>query len=465
MISRSEWPWRRWSLAAVLVLGLGLYMRTSGLFSGLQEGAEWHPDVPKQIRRLGQYMQGNHTVYSGGDMFYDGYAYGLNRVDEGIIRLVRPAYAVIRKHFIPGAQSPGFPDNDELYYWARSLRVLYGMLVLLAAMVIARMAGLSRWGGLLACLLIGVAPLSITVSHMGTGDVGVDLFTAGTILFSVFWAAGKRSVPSTALAAACVGLAFASKYHGLLTLFVPGTCLLVRYGIVERKPARLFVLGVCIALAFVAAVVVANPLFLHHPLRTWSELQRNIVFIKNYGVSHAFLNLPLSSRVAISLHDNIPKILGVVGWALSCIAATGLLLSVREVWRNRGALKDNQMIILKLVVFLYPFVFILLSAAGKPEFSPYHFSSIVLPLAISATCATSFLLRSPRVTVRILAAACVVAMLVESGMVAMRDNTFWSRDYIKVVGDSMAREFVPTPKAAGEDARLAVRRLRLERGS
>ena len=40
---------------------------------------------------------------------------------------------------------------------------------------------------LLAMFLLAIAPLSITVTHFATGDIGVDLFTAFCFLFLLFY--------------------------------------------------------------------------------------------------------------------------------------------------------------------------------------------------------------------------------------------------------------------------------------
>ncbi|MBU3984664.1 MAG: glycosyltransferase family 39 protein [Proteobacteria bacterium] len=138
----------------------------SGLFRGLGElGYIFHPDEPKQITALLNFLNGDYVHYYG-SRFYDGYPYGLNHLDE---YLLRPLL------FFFGAETP---NHYSLYYVGRLLRVIYGMVTMAIAYKLVYTLVKNKTAALLAMFLLAIAPLSITVSHFATGDIGVDLFTS-----------------------------------------------------------------------------------------------------------------------------------------------------------------------------------------------------------------------------------------------------------------------------------------------
>ena len=71
------------AFAAVVLAAVAF--RGAGLWHGLGQDIVFHPDEPKQVMRLESYLHG-HYVHHAGNLFYDGYPYGLNRVDEAFLR-------------------------------------------------------------------------------------------------------------------------------------------------------------------------------------------------------------------------------------------------------------------------------------------------------------------------------------------------------------------------------------------
>jgi hypothetical protein len=89
----------------LLVAGIALDLRTAGLFRGLDAGYVVHPDEPKQIQALSNYLAGRYVWYTG-SWFYDGYPFGLNHVDEYILRPVLALARRLQTHLSPESAPP-----------------------------------------------------------------------------------------------------------------------------------------------------------------------------------------------------------------------------------------------------------------------------------------------------------------------------------------------------------------------
>jgi hypothetical protein len=433
------------ALAPALILVCGLVLRTAGLFSGLDSLHEYHPDVPKQIRQLSCYVSGNYTAHYGGDPFYDGYPYGFNRVDEVVIRLVRPVLLAVRHQFVPDVQMSNVPDTAELYYWTRCIRVLSGMIVVLLAYSIGRLLGLPRWGALLASLMVAIAPLSITVSHMATGDIGVDLFVGLTFLFMCRMIRTDRPGLPLVLAGCAVGFAFASKYHGLLVAWVPFVFFLWRC-VGDRAPGRFLGVFIVLATSFVVAVVIVNPAYLVYPLRTWHDTVAEAVFIKNYHVSKEYLAQPLVIRIGESFQSNTAVVCGALGWGVVVMGILGLILAAKATLASTGTAQGREIPVLRLALFSFPVVAGAVSMATKPNLQPFHFSFLELPLTLSAAYAATELFGKPSRVVRSAAAIAVIVTLMEVGSKALSDNYFWNREEIGNLAGEMRGTLVYSDK-------------------
>ena len=89
----------------VAVVGLAVQFRTAGLYRGFATGGIYHPDEPKQVVALSIYMQGKYLRHVG-SRFYDGYPYGLNHLDEWILRPVLGARNALTRHISPDLSIP-----------------------------------------------------------------------------------------------------------------------------------------------------------------------------------------------------------------------------------------------------------------------------------------------------------------------------------------------------------------------
>lgn len=214
-----------YGLGIALTLIVALYLRSAGLMRGLNEGFIFHPDVPKQVHALSNYLHGNYIWYVG-SRFYDGYPYGLNHVDEWIIRMVYLFIRPIHDHLNIESVRLDHPAGAALYFWVRCLRLIYGMIVVILGLLVSRRLFQSRPAALAAAFLLALAPLSFTVTHFATGDIGVDLFIAA-MLAALCAYARNRFGRWLLLAGFFCGCAFACKYQGALGFFMIGMILLL----------------------------------------------------------------------------------------------------------------------------------------------------------------------------------------------------------------------------------------------
>lgn len=314
----------KWLLIIILIVGA--YFRASGLFRGLERGVVFHPDSPKQVRVLDNYLHGNYVQYYD-SRFYDGYPYGLNRADEMLIRGATGALLPLTRMLDTGQDVVRMPSRHDLFYWGRVLRLLYGLVVV--CIVYATVMRLSRhvWSALTAAALYAVAPIGVAVSHSVTGDIGVDLFLAVALYCASVYSMGGRFRWMAAFAAAC-GMAFACKFQGMLGLWVGGIILL---GGMQgaRSPVRLLLHQVSVmVVSFVAGIIALNPALMLQPEKTWRNMRINFTFIRDYGVSAEILEKPLPARICFGLRNNISLVTGALGYVMLFLSAAALLLSL-----------------------------------------------------------------------------------------------------------------------------------------
>ncbi|GAB4332522.1 MAG: hypothetical protein Kow0089_00410 [Desulfobulbaceae bacterium] len=392
-----------------------LYLRLSGLFRGLgDEGYVFHPDEAKQVLALFNFLNGDYVRYYG-SLFYDGYPYGLNHLDEYILRPLL---------FLLG---PDVPGHGALYFHARILRVVYGMAVMVTGSFLAARLLRDRWAGLLALFLLGAAPLAVTVSHFATGDIGVDLFTALCLLFLLRLSeTGNRAW--LVGAGFAVGAAFSAKYNGALLGLVPGLVLL--HSLYRtRKPGRFLVSCLLLGTGVLLGVIVFTPNFLLDFDTTLDNMLANFAFIRDYNVPREILARPWLEKALLGLQRNTPFILSSLGWFLCAAALTGglLCLAPRE-QEEAGLFEKNEEFSrrgLLLSLALYPVLVLFISLSGKYVVQPFHFSSLILPLTLLA-CVTLVRLREAGwFPSRLLAPVVALLLVFISGRDALRDNFFW----------------------------------------
>jgi len=412
---RTETKHRLWIFLWVLVTALALYLRLSGLFRGLSGPLYvYHPDEAKQIQALFNFLQGDYLHYYG-NYYYDGYPYGLNHVDEFLLRPL--------VFFLGGA----VPDKESLYFYARGLRVMYGLVEIGLGAWLAWALTRRRTAALLAGLLLALSPLAVTVAHFATGDIGINLFGACVLAATWHFLAARHPVFWLFLAGLAVGAAFAAKYNGLLLILVPlsvvGLTWLDQRHSLAQGVRRLFFLG----LGTLLGIVLLTPGLVLDLGTTLHNMRANFVLIRNYQVPAHVLEKPQLAIALASLKKNTPMLLAALGrsaWAAVLVAAWvwGWTALVRRPAAGRGQ-GDGQALFLS-VLALFPPVCLLVSLAGKYMVQPFHFSYLVLPLVLNLVC----LLFAPTRPVRLLALVLVLLAVGEYGQRSWQDNFFWRRD-------------------------------------
>ena len=78
----STWRSKWWTVSALLLLVfIGFGLRYWGLSHDLNEGYVYHPDTPKQISAIQEYLEGQYYSPKG-NLNYDGYPFFNSRLME-----------------------------------------------------------------------------------------------------------------------------------------------------------------------------------------------------------------------------------------------------------------------------------------------------------------------------------------------------------------------------------------------
>ena len=450
--SRSGARARRILLLAIVLAGF--HLRTAGLLRGLNTGHIVHPDAPKQMRALSRYLRGDY-VWRYGNLAYDGYPYGLNRLDEWILRPLLTADHHIRSYLYATDGRFSYPKTFDLYFWARWLRVAYGMAVVLLAWRIASwLWGVGSYWPLLTTLLISVAPLASTVTHEATGDIGVDLFTA-LIIASLCHFQRRPARLWLVLAGICCGFAFACKYQGALGALLIAGFLLLDAWVCAPFPWKRIAGDSCLVFAgAVLGAVVGAPALLLNTKTAWQDMLANFTFIEDYGVTPDFLEKSLVEKAWYGVTQNLPRVLSAFGVALVALSAVGaavaLSCAVRRDETGAADPTDHRRTALIASVAMFPFVAMFLSTALKPTVQFFHFSYLQLPLILAAVHACAW---SPPMAaksnswrrVRVLSFVVMAVALVELGIHAEYEYFFWSRQGNQDVTGRYAAEVLKQP--------------------
>lgn len=452
--ARKSWLFG-FSFAAVVLVAVAF--RGAGLWHGLGQDIVYHPDEPKQVMRLESYLHG-HYVHHAGNLFYDGYPYGLNRVDEAFLRAWTAVSSRTASWFAGAGAASAVqpPEHASLYRQGRALRLLYGVLAVLLVYASARRWGAGRWASLAGAALYSAAPLAVTVAHSVTGDIGVDLFAAVALYAASSQAVTGRAVWWLAFGAAC-GAGWACKFQGALAAWMAVPPLLVGLRDGWRGWRRLLCAGVLCAAGFVGAAVLLNPALALDTTRAWRDTWRNFGFIQNYGVPPERLAWPFGRKVAWGLKNNVPFVAGCLGWGLVALslASSGLLLAAA--WRTAvsrsgeiGDGGDDDASLAEeraaaeaatlssrwlLGIATFPWVAFLLATALKLEIQPFHFTFLIPPIALCVALAISWWTEppdgEPRPVAAVAAFLLVAAALAEAAWGTSREMFFWRRPDIQ----------------------------------
>lgn len=417
----SSWPTQQldkgkfaWTVALGLLFLLALYFRTSGLFRGLAESATfYHPDEPKQILALFNFLNGDYVRYYG-SLFYDGYPYGLNHLDE---YLLRPFLLLFNSHI---------PDQHSLYYYARILRVLYGLVVMAICYFLIFKLTVCRLSSLLGVLLFAISPLPITVTHFATGDIGVDLFAALCFLFLFLYLTSSYKNLWLVLAGLAVGGAFSAKYNGLLVGIVPATALFLQY-VKEKRLDSLLSGFLLLGAGALLGLVLFTPHILLETKPTIANIRANFDFIKNYQIPASILNKPWYEKAILGLKQNSLFIIASLGKTIFLISILGIVLTSKHYLTCTNTRHKQQCSkhIYLLSLSLFSITVLIISLSGKYVVQPFHFSYLMLPLIIVSCVLFHQFYNSHNSIVQLFGFLMITLVILESGSVCLKENFFW----------------------------------------
>ncbi len=434
----------------LMALIIGLYFRSAGVWRGLDHGVIVHPDSPKQVLALQNYLCGQKVWYRD-SLFYDGYPYGLNVLDKQILSALYAVGRPLAKCLNPTLPDLDYPSPGQLHYWANALRVVYGLVTLLLTILVARRLTRSRSATLMVALLAALAPLSSTVTHAATGDIGVDLFVMLMITALSLLSRSHASsfLPAVALAGLFGGMAFGCKYQGALGLFGVGAYMLLALDLTRiRQWFRIFGIGMVALISMIAGFFLVTPALHVHTQSAWQNIRRNFEFIQNYNVPAEFIELPLTQKIRMGLTGNMPQVLEAIGWGLVVCYLIGLFTCAGRWWAARKNTLEPQgrrESALVLSVALFPLFAVLVSASLKLEVQPFHFSYVIPPVCVIAGIGLYAGLSSRRKILRGVAILLFAGTVFQLGGTTVNENFFWAGEELEVAWRQYVRGAFRTP--------------------
>lgn len=433
------------SLLYAGLLLVAISVRSVGLFRGLERGASFHPDVAKQIVATHNFLSDRYVWYVG-SLAYDGYPYGLNHVDEWVLRATWPLMRAVARGIQPALQPPAQPTVALLYYLCTSLRVVYSLGAwALLGWILSRM-GVSLGGRAVWLLLAALAPLSSTVTHAATGDVGTDLFVMLALALFAHARLGPPRIGLWAGVGIALGMAFACKYHGLLAGLAPGLYLVLA-PLSWRARIRL---ASALAVGALAGFALLTPAVFLDLKPTLKNIWLNFGYIKYYGAPAGFKDLPLLERWRVSCIANLPVIHTALGSATLGLALVAAATALRRLIRERSGERAFDAALMAM-----PFGVLLLSMLGKPALQPFHFSFLALPMLLGPALVR---LRAGR-ALRFAMGLLLVWMLGQSMLRQRSEWGFWRRVDTREVADALQEDLIlpsADPAPAHSVALLAV---------
>jgi len=329
-ISKSKW-WSALALLLIFLVALGL--RFWGLSHDLKEGYVYHPDTPKQISAIQEYLEGDYFSPKG-NLNYDGYPFFTSRLMEWGVRL-------------SSALGAAPLTRPQLFWKTRILNAWLSSLAILATFAIALGISRSHLTALLAAALLAISPVDSVACHYAMGDTTAAFFATLTVLCGV-WIFRSGSLWSYVAAGLSVSCAFAAKYHGAAA----GVAVIFAHLLRNPHPRQFFgkrSLG-CILVTLLATLImlpIAIPSLKDEPVATIQNIARFLEYTSNFKMKEAQLNLPFHLRWFFGVSHNYPHFAYMLTGGLLTYALLGSLLLVR---------KHRAILIVAVLPAIYMFV-------------------------------------------------------------------------------------------------------------
>jgi len=352
-------------ILALFVVAFAL--RLFGLSHDLHLDSVYHPDTPKQMRAVQQFLRGDYLVFQG-HSDYDGYPYFNSHLVEWIVRGAMAVESGWRT-WTGSWEGPVEPPSYVSLYWITRVWNAF-----LSALSIPLLAAIGRWfhpaAGWLAAALMVVSPLDISAAHFASNDSAVAFFCLAALWFGMR-IAERGQWRDLAGGAFCVAAAFSSKYHGGMA-FLPvliGHVLYCRNrgGIVSRPAILRWVFTGLVGLA---AIFLTSPALIVNLDAQVAAVLHFFQYTANFALPAAFKELPAYQRFWIGMEENGPVIADAVGWPV--------LVSALAAW----ALVRRDPRVLMLVTV--PLLHVVVGMSGKPFLHQAHHTPITAYLLLAA---------------------------------------------------------------------------------
>jgi hypothetical protein len=409
-----------WSLGAICVLGLTL--RIWGLGWGLPD--LHHPDEIWILNRALAFARGDlnpHNFLYPTLYFYALFAWeGLFFVVGRLAGWYGSVAAFERSFFV---------DPSHIVLAGRAMTALFGVLTLPAVYQFgARLY--DRTTGLVAALLLAVAPFAVRDAHYIKHDVPVTLFIVLTqaavarLVVDEDAAAHRRH---WLIAGAMAGLALSTQYYAfpvILPIIIAAAVDASRTGAWRAAFGRLLWAGAASIVAFVAT----SPYF----LRELGTVVRDMVAVRQIDMDRAVAQAGAFSSLGAYLHMIATD---AIGWSTALLAVAGGLLAFTGEGRRAWLLLS------------FPFAFLAFLAITVPM------SRYLNPLLPSLALAAAVALKRRRTSSDknheripgVFFVAVVVAIAVPGLLGSLRADEFYRQADTR----TLAREFIARTAPAG----------------
>jgi hypothetical protein len=295
------------TLPWLLIVLAALALRLIGLRYGLP--AVYNPDEVAIMSRSLAFAKGDLNPHN---FLYPTFYFYVLFAWEGLTALLAVASGAVSS--FAAFQREFFVDPTRVFVAGRVLTALLGTTTVVAIGVLgARIAG--RFVGIVAAVVLAVAPLHVLNSHYVKHDVPVTFVVVLAYLaYERLWKGG-----SLLAAAAVTGVAFATHYYTIF-LAIPFASAVVHRSRDSREAIR----GVALAAVICAGVFfLLSPFVLVEPLTALGDIRANRQIVVDRAVANLGYVASAARYVKLLLSD-------AVGVPAAILALLGVIISGRR---------------------------------------------------------------------------------------------------------------------------------------
>jgi len=303
------------ALFLIMVFAFGL--RSAGISHGVDQGYIYHPDTPKQIAAVQEYLDGEYYTVKG-NLNYDGYPFFNSRLMELRIRL---------RGFFGGNMEP---DKIKLFRQMRMQNVWLSTLAVLLTYLIVIGISKSQAAALLSAFLLAISPVDVVTCHYAMGDTAAAFFATATVLAAV-WIYKYGNFWSYVVGGITLACAFASKYHGAAAGIAIAVAHVMRY-----PHPRQFFGGkslLRILTATVAAIImlpIAIPSLFSEPVKTFQNIAAFLDYTSTFKMSEELMQQSLPQRWLFGVTHNYPHFAYMLTGGMIAMVLLGTAFLVRK---------------------------------------------------------------------------------------------------------------------------------------